>query len=228
MHPELLIFDCDGVLVDSEPIAMRVLLEGIAEAGLTIAAEHGYDRFLGKDLVAITEMVSEEHGIALSHAALEKMRDDLYACFRRELRPVAGIAAALDAIDLPRCVASSSPIERIRLSLELTGLSSSFEPPHVFSASMVARGKPEPDLFLHAAKTMGVDPARCVVIEDSPAGVEAAQRAGMMVFAFTGGGHAAREVHRRALESLGPSLIFDDMWNLPHHLGLSVRMGNVS
>jgi HAD superfamily hydrolase (TIGR01509 family) len=227
MHPELLIFDCDGVLVDSEPIAMRVLLEGIAEAGLTIAAEHGYDRFLGKDLVAITELLSEEHGIALSHAALEKMRDDLYDCFRRELRPVAGIAAALDAIDLPRCVASSSPLDRIRLSLDLTGLRSRFEP-HLFSASMVARGKPEPDLFLHAAKTMGADPPRCVVIEDSPAGVAAAQRAGMRVFAFTGGGHAMREAHRRALESLGPSLIFDDMRNLPHHLGLSVRMGNMS
>jgi HAD superfamily hydrolase (TIGR01509 family) len=218
MQPRLLIFDCDGVLVDSEPLAMRVLLDAVAEAGLTIASDSGYERFLGKDLATVTELLSEEYGVDLTHAALERMRQRLYESFRRDLKPIPGVAAALDAIALPRCVASSSQMERVRLSLDVTGLRSRFEP-NIFTASMVARGKPAPDLFLHAAQAMGADPSHCVVIEDSPTGVEAAQRAGMAAFAFTGGAHANRAAHREALKHLNPTLIFDDMRRLPSRLG---------
>ena len=227
IEPKLLIFDCDGVLVDSEPLAMRVLLEGIAEVGLTIPDESGYERFLGKDLASITTLLSDEHGVDLTHSALERMRVRLHDSFRRELKAMPGMVATLDAINLPCCVASSSGLERVLLSLEVTGLRARFEP-NIFSATMVARGKPAPDLFLHTAQAMDVAPAACVVIEDSPAGVEAAQRAGMTVFAFTGGAHARRAAHREALKALKPRLIFDDMRRLPDHLGLRASAGNVS
>jgi HAD superfamily hydrolase (TIGR01509 family) len=227
IQPKLLIFDCDGVLVDSEPLAMRVLLDGIAEAGLTIASDRGYERFLGKDLATITALLSEEYGLDLTHSALERMRVRLHDSFRRELKPMPGIVAALDAIDLPCCVASSSQMDRVRLALDVAGLRSRFEP-NLFSASMVARGKPAPDLFLHAAEAMGADPVDCVVVEDSPSGVEAAQRAGMSVFAFAGGAHARRAAHRDALKALKPLLIFDDMRRLPEHLMLQVGTGNES
>jgi HAD superfamily hydrolase (TIGR01509 family) len=224
MVPKLLIFDCDGVLVDSEPLAMRALLETIAEAGLDIGPARAYERFLGRDMASITEVLSEEFGVDLTHDALDEMRRRLFDSFRRELKPIPGVTDALDAIALPRCVASSSQIERVWLALDVTGLRSYFEP-NIFCASMVQRGKPEPDLFLHAAQAMGVEPSDCVVIEDSPSGVIAAQRAGMAVLAFTGGTHADRGEHREALHLLKPSLIFDDMKRLPEHLKMLRRVG---
>ncbi|HEX9905035.1 MAG TPA: HAD family hydrolase [Propylenella sp.] len=214
MPPELLIFDCDGVLVDSEPLAMRLLLETLAGEGVAIEADSAYRRFLGKDMAAIADAIGEEFGAGLSQPALDAMHGRLYELFRRELKPMPGIVAALEALRLPCCVASSSSAERIRLALDVTGLRARFEP-NIFSAAMVARGKPAPDLFLFAAGRMGVAPAACVVIEDSPSGVEAAQRAGMAVFAFAGGAHAEREGHREALMALKPLLIFDDMLKLP-------------
>jgi HAD superfamily hydrolase (TIGR01509 family) len=217
----LVIFDCDGVLVDSEPLSMRVLLETVAEAGTVIDPEQGYERFLGKSLASVTEILRRDYGIAVSDDALEKMRKRLYAVFERELQPIPGIAEALTAIKLPSCVASSSQIERVKLSLRVTGLAPFFGT-RIFSASMVENGKPAPDLFLHAAREMHIEPSQCIVIEDSPAGVEAAKRAGMRVFAFLGGSHAQSAAHRRSLEDLDPNLIFDDMAALP---GLIDRVG---
>lgn len=210
---DLVIFDCDGVLVDSEPLAMRVLLETIAEAGTTIDAASAYLSFLGKSLATVSEVLCKEYGVDLDPAALDRMRERLYAAFRRELRPVPGVAQALAGLARPICVASSSQMERIRLALEVTGLLPFFGS-NLFSASMVAHGKPAPDLFLYAARRMGVDPARCVVVEDSPAGVHAATRAGMRVLAFAGASHAQSPAHRRALEALNPTVIFDDMLKL--------------
>ena len=120
-------------------------------------------------------------------------------------------------IDARRCVASSSQLERIRLSLEITGLRDLFEP-HIFSASMVSRGKPAPDLFLHVAREMGVAPENCTVIEDSPAGIAAAKDAGMRVFAFAGGSHAGRAGLLAAFETMQPDRVFDDMRDLPDML----------
>ena len=142
------------------------------------------------------------------------MRERLYAAFRRELAPIEGIAKTLQALGIPFCVASSSQLERVRLSLEVTGLLELFEG-RMFSASMAAQGKPAPDLFLMAAKALGAKPSKCLVIEDSPAGVIAAQRAGMTVFGFLGGSHAQQQPHREALEQLAPALIFSDMSLLP-------------
>jgi HAD superfamily hydrolase (TIGR01509 family) len=207
---ELVIFDCDGVLVDSEPIAMRVLLEVLAEEGLPLAPATGYDRFLGRSLGDIRGMLAADFGIALDDAALERMRRRLYAAFRAELQPTPHVAATLAALPSAFCVASSSQPERIRLSLEVTGLLPFFAG-HIFSASMVARGKPAPDLFLHAARSMGFAPEDCLVVEDSPAGVRAARAGGMRVAGYLGGSHAAGAEHRAALAALEPDRLIDDM-----------------
>jgi len=214
VRPALLIFDCDGVLVDSEPIAMEILIQTIAREGLVIAPAEAHARFLGKSLATMCNILAESYGVALSGTALEQMRLRLYDRFRRELKPIPRLGEALDAIDMPRCVASSSQLERIRLALDVTGLRSRFEP-HLFSASMVREGKPAPDLFLHAAAAMGVPPEACIVIEDSPAGVQAAKSAGMRAFAFTGGSHAGAAGLAGLLQEAEPALIFDDMKRLP-------------
>jgi HAD superfamily hydrolase (TIGR01509 family) len=212
--PGLVIFDCDGVLVDSEPLSMRVLLDTIAETGLRFTQEEAYRRFLGRSLASTTAQLSAEFGIDLAHSALERMRLRLYDLFRKELRPVAGIEDALDALGVPYCVASSSQPERIRLSLEVTGLLSRFEP-DIFSATMVADGKPAPDLFLYAADKMSTAPGRCLVVEDSPAGIAAAKSAGMRVYGFTGASHAIHPDYLATMRGLEPDLIFDNMSVLP-------------
>ena len=210
----LIIFDCDGVLVDSEPLAMRVLLETIAAAGVTIDPNTAFREFLGRSLSSISESLDELHGLRLTPEALERMRLQLYALYRRELRPMPGLIEALAKINLPICVASSSHMERIRLSLSITGLLERFEPA-IFSASMVRNGKPAPDLFLFAADAMLTAPENCLVIEDSPAGIAGAKAAGMQVFAFAGGGHILPSGIRAEVQALRPTLVFDDMQVLP-------------
>jgi len=214
----LVIFDCDGVLVDSEPLAMRVLLDGLAEAGYAIDEAAAYERFLGRSLASLQAVLRGDLGFELSAERLERMRLRLFEVYRRELAPIPGVVATLDRLEIPRCVASSSETGRLRFSLEVTGLLSWFTP-HLFSATMVAQGKPAPDLFLHVAERMAVAPAACLVIEDSAAGVEAAHRAGMRVFAFAGGGHARSAAYRARLAALKPELMFDDMSQLPALIG---------
>jgi HAD superfamily hydrolase (TIGR01509 family) len=212
--PDLVIFDCDGVLVDSEPISIGVLLEGLGEAGVAISEEVAYRRFLGRSVASIVGTIQEEFGLVVTDRHLSEMRARLHERFQRELQPIPEVGWAIDNIGTLSCVASSSQPERIRLSLSITGLIERLEP-RIFSASMVKNGKPAPDLFLHAARTMGVDPSGCVVIEDSTAGIEAAKRAGMRVFAFAGGSHAPLCGLREAAAALDPDLIFDDMRQLP-------------
>jgi FGGY-family pentulose kinase/HAD superfamily hydrolase (TIGR01509 family) len=216
---KLVIFDCDGVLVDSEPLAMRVLLELIAEQGIDIERDVAFGSYLGRSLASISESLNDSHGAHLSDASVAGMRDRLYALYRQELQPTGWIAEVVAGLGLPFCVASSSQVERIRLSLELTGLLPAFEG-RIYSASMVRKGKPAPDLFLHAAEAMGVAPENCLVIEDSPAGIRAARAAGMRVFAYVGGGHAAEAGLRAEVEQLSPDAILDDMRALPGLLEL--------
>ncbi|MGQ3210858.1 MAG: HAD family hydrolase [Shinella sp.] len=210
---ELVIFDCDGVLVDSEPISLAVLVESLAAAGVAMSEDEAHDRFLGRSLKSMSEILHDEYGLAVDAAFLEAMRKVLYERFRSELQPIDGIAETVDGLGIAHCVASSSQPERIRLSLSVTGLLDRFEP-NIFSATMVSRGKPAPDLFLHASAAMGIEPARCVVVEDSPAGIAAAKSAGMRVVAFTGGSHARTPRHRENLLSLKPDALFDDMREL--------------
>lgn len=211
---DLIIFDCDGVLVDSEPLAIRVLLAAIATQGIEITPEIAYRDYLGRSLASISASLTDSHGMPLSPAALQSMRRDLYALYRTDLRANPGLPDILSQLDTPFCVASSSSPERILLSLELTGLLPWFEP-KIYSASMVEHGKPAPDLFLHAAEAMLAAPGNCLVIEDSPAGIVAAQRAGMTVFGYVGGSHVAPAGLRAAIEALHPDLVFDDMHALP-------------
>jgi HAD superfamily hydrolase (TIGR01509 family) len=211
--PSLVIFDCDGVLVDSEPLALRVLTETLAGAGLAMTEGEAQARFLGRSLAAVVAEVREAHGVDLGDAALAAMRARLHALFRAELKPIPGVGAAIDALPCPTCVASSSQPERIRLSLEVTGLLPRLEG-RLFSATMVSRGKPAPDLFLFAAAQLGAAPAACAVVEDSPAGVVAARAAGMTALGFTGGGHARAPEHAAALVDAGAAVVFQDMARL--------------
>ena len=210
---ELVIFDCDGVLVDSEPISIAVLVEALAAAGVTMSEDEAHERFLGRSLKSMSEILHGDYGLAIDAPFLDAMRRALYERFRAELQAIDGIAETVDMLGIAHCVASSSQPERIRLSLSVTGLLDRFEP-NIFSASMVSRGKPAPDLFLHASAEMGVAPGRCVVVEDSPAGIAAAKSAGMRVVAFTGGSHARTPRHREALLRLEPDALFDDMRKL--------------
>lgn len=211
---KLIIFDCDGVLVDSEPISVSVLVDIIRQAGGTVSEEAAYLRFLGRSMASVGEILDRDFGVSITAGHLDDMRRQLAQRFTQDLKPIPGVADFLRRPGPARCVASSSGIERIRLSLSLTGLLALLEP-HIYSASMVERGKPAPDLFLHAARGMGVAPRHCVVIEDSPAGVEAARRAGMRVFGFVGGSHATKAGLRKSLAALEPDAIFDDMARLP-------------
>lgn len=211
----LLIFDCDGVLVDSEPVSIAVLIDMVAHQGVEITEEEAYQRFLGRSVASMTATLWEEYGIETDIDFLEHMRSVLFERFRQELKAITGIADTLDQLPAARCVASSSQPERIRYSLGLTGLLEKFEP-HIFSATMVTHGKPAPDLFLHAARQMQADPGNCIVIEDSPAGIAAAKAAGMRVFAFTGGSHARFPAFRDHIASLEPDLVFDAMPDLVH------------
>ena len=221
-NPSLVIFDCDGVLVDSESISISVLREAIAEAGHAVEEADAYRLFLGRSMASISETLAESLGLRFGEAHLAAIRSRLFERFHAELRPIDGIREVLEAIPHARCVASSSKPERIRLSLEITGLLDLLEP-SIYSATMVRRGKPAPDLFLHAAREMGARPEDCVVVEDSPAGIEAARAAGMRVFAFAGGSHAHAGGLRAAFGRLGPDLVFDDMRSLPALLAAAVR-----
>ena len=226
--PELVIFDCDGVLVDSENLSVAVLLEIIRRAGGRLEEHHIFDRFLGRSMASAKGILEQEFGFLFTEAHGGEMREALFRRFRAELQPVPGVAQALRALPVAACVASSSSPERIRLSLEVTGLLPLLDP-HIFSAAMVEHGKPAPDLFLHAARSMGAAPDTCAVVEDSPVGITAAKSAGMRALAFTGGSHHAGKVSlRTALEDAGPDLIFDDMRRLPALLGFPAPAGIAS
>ena len=212
----LVIFDCDGVLVDSEPIALSVLGEMLEGQDVALSGEEIADRFLGRSLGAVAETVRQDFGVRLPEDFPAMIRRRLFARYERELRPMPGIQAALEGLaarGIATCVASSSLPERIEKSLTVTGLSGAFGS-RVFSASMVKVGKPAPDLFLYAARQSGFSPANCIVVEDSPAGIVAARAAGMRVLAFGGGGHAQSPAFRQKIAALKPDAWFDAMADL--------------
>lgn len=213
----LLIFDCDGVLVDSEIISVQVLAEVLADERLAVDEDYIYRRFLGRSMDTMREGLADDFGYRMSDALFATIRQRMESRLSRELEPIPGITDVLPRLPGARCVASSSRPERIRLSLKVTNLIGYFDP-NIFSATMVQAGKPAPDLFLHAARAMGFAPESCIVIEDSPAGVQAAQRAGMRVYGFTGGAHAVPSRLHSALAALNPDAIFDTMLRLPELL----------
>lgn len=180
------IFDCDGVLVDSERIGVHIDRQVLSEVGLEFTLEEVVKNFMGKSDKYFVETVESLIGTKVPENWLAEVGRRYNEAFENELTSVAGIEAALDEIDLPYCVASSGTHEKMQLTLGKTGLISRFEK-KLFSSTQVARGKPHPDLFLFAADQMGWQPHRCVVVEDSHAGVEAGLAAGMRVVAYAGG-----------------------------------------
>lgn len=207
--PDLVIYDCDGVLVDSEEPANRVMRDALNALGLDYTLEATIARFVGHSMDNCVMMIEAELGRAVPANFVEDLRAATFAAFERELQPVPGVGAAIEAIDIPDCVASSGPFKKMRFTLGRTGLLEHFEG-RLFSASQVARSKPHPDLFLHAAGSMNTAPERCVVIEDSVPGVQAARAAGMPVFGYAGAAHA----DAAALERSGAT-VFTDMASLP-------------
>jgi HAD superfamily hydrolase (TIGR01509 family) len=207
---ELLLFDCDGVLVDSEPVSNRILAELLSECGLPTTPEESARVYKGRTQAACIELASQKLGRALPEDFGARFELRLHRAFERMLRPIPGVAGAIEAIvarGLATCVASSGSVPKMQLTLGLTGLLSHFEG-RLFSATDVPRSKPHPDVFLHAAEAMGASPERCCVVEDSPLGVEAAVAAGMRALGF------ARETEAEILSGAGAH-VFYDMAELP-------------
>jgi HAD superfamily hydrolase (TIGR01509 family) len=213
---DLVIFDCDGVLVDSELIFARVLGECLVEVDLPATTEEALALGFGKNRATLCAAVESRFGRALSDEFFETMRARTALVLERELQPIPGVGELLHALPLPRCVASNGHLQRVRERLAVTGLLRFFEP-HVFSAIQVAAGKPAPDLFLFAAERLGTPPQRCIVIEDSAAGVEAAVAAGMPVVGFCGGSHCP-DGHADRLIAAGCSQVFARMPDLAAYL----------
>ena len=205
---ELVIFDCDGVLVDSERIAVRTDVKVLARLGWHLTEDECVQRFVGLSDKSVKAAIEAHLGCVLPDDWDEEFKSLYRDAFAAELTPVPGVVAALDQITVPTCVASSSSHEKLRFTLGLTGLYERFAG-RIFSAYDVARGKPEPDLFLHAASRMGVAPEACAVVEDSRYGVQAARAAGMRAFGFAGG-----LTPRAWLEAPGV-VVFTDMHELP-------------
>ena len=214
----LVIFDCDGVLVDSEPLANASFSRALKAQGLDWSAEETMRRLMGLSLKSCVEICEAELGRKLPDDFVEKMQVITYQSFRdAPLQAVAGVKEAVMALQeagLDTCVASSGAVEKMRFTLGLTGLWDLFDG-RIFSSSQVPRGKPFPDLFLHAAINMNVQPFDCVVVEDSVPGIRGARSAGMRVMAYAGAPYADRS----ALRAAGGEL-FDDMKALP---GLVLR-----
>ncbi len=183
MEWELIIFDCDGVLVNSEPIADRIFMEVLTSEGFPLSMEDSKKWFTGYSLQSCLETIEGHFGRPVPEHLPQKYYDTLFAEFKRSLLPIPGIHEALDNIPYPICVASSGAHEKMQISLSHTGLLDRFAG-RIFSATEVKHGKPHPDLFLHAAKQCGALPEHCAVIEDSIPGVHAGIAAGMSVFAY--------------------------------------------
>ncbi|WP_206696902.1 HAD family hydrolase [Marinomonas algicola] len=204
----LVIFDCDGVLVDSEILSIDALHKLILQEGGTLSNEEVVEQFQGRSMKSAREDLLASQGVTFTEDALKEMNAKLFERFRQELQPVQGVAEFIDSLSLPICVASSSHPERIDVSLTATNLKHYFVD-KVFSSTMVKNGKPAPDLFLFAAEKMGVSADNALVIEDSPAGVLAARRAGMLCIGLTAGSHAKHASQRQKLMDAGANWVVD-------------------
>lgn len=210
MSYDLVIFDNDGVLVDSEPVSNRILAGYLTELGHPTTYEESVRDYMGAAVHRIHDLVMERSGRRLPEGFDESFHARVFAAFEKELEPVPGVAEVLDELTadgVAYCVASSGSHARIRVALRRTGLYERFGEERIFSAEDVGRGKPAPDLFLHTARAMGVAPERCAVVEDSPLGVQAAVAAGMDVYGYT--------VMTPAEKLNGATALFADMEKLP-------------
>lgn len=208
------IFDCDGVLVDSEPLSMRVDVEILAEHGVPMSLEEAHERFVGKTFAAMISDVSERYGVRFPTDTSSQKDLRLLALYEHELKAVDGVKEALSAVGHHHySIASNSPAERVAAALRITGLTPWFGG-RITTFEHVARPKPDPDVYIEAARRAGYRPEHCVVIEDSVTGVTAARRAGCTVLGFTGT-HPHRETHALKLFDAGARLTFHRMSSLP-------------
>jgi len=214
IRPDLVIFDCDGVLVDSEMLSCCCLTEVLATYGISLGLDQALDLFLGRSTSAVFEHYRAQ-GRTLPEQFSAELGARVRTAFVSALRPIEGVGSVLEDLQIPHCVASSSDIERVALSLSLTGLAPHFET-RLYTSQMVRHGKPAPDLFLHAAERMRADPRRTLVIEDSVSGVRAGKAAGMTVWGFVGGSHYRSRDGKAILLEAGADRVFErmaDFWS---------------
>ncbi len=215
----LLIFDCDGVLVDSEVIACNIRAMQISKLGYPITGEEYLLRFSGRNNEENKREVEQLLGRSIPNDYNEAFLSKLFKTYHKELSPIEGIESIL-AVLKNKCVASNTQKNRLHTTLHTANLLAYFEQDYLFSVDMVAKGKPAPDLFLLAAQKMGYPPEKCLVIEDGIAGIQAAIRADMKVIAFTGGSHIKYDYQRQRLIEAGATTVFSNMRELYNLLGL--------
>lgn len=216
---DLVIFDCDGVLIDSEIISARMLIAELALKGVEIDLDYVARNFLGRSYPTVMETLRREFSLSLPPEFEEQYRARLLKAFEAELKVMPGAAEVIRNLSVPYCIATSSSPPRVAKSLQMVGLGD-LAGPALFTSTMVARGKPAPDLFLYAAEKMGVAPERCLVIEDSLTGVRAGIAAGMTVWRFTGGSHLAGRVLLQPEDATADKLFasFDSFFHLAPEL----------
>ena len=207
--PDLIIFDCDGVLVDSEVLSCRCLSEVLAGHGIDLGLDQALDLFLGRSVTAVLDHYQTSGRLNPERFSAE-LRTGVRAAFLAALCPIEGVSSVLEGLQVPHCVASSSDIDRVSFSLSLTGLAPHFDA-RLYTSQMVERGKPAPDLFLYAADRMRADPRRTLVVEDSVSGVMAGKAAGMTVWGFVGGSHYQSRDGKAILSQAGADRVFGRM-----------------
>lgn len=212
-EPDLIIFDCDGVLVDSELLSCRCLSDELSEFGISLTLAQAIELFLGRSTSAITQHY-RERGQVVPVDFPVRLKSRVLTAFEKALQPIPDVDTVLSGLRVPYCVASSSDLDRVALSLKVTGLAPPFGK-RIYTAQMVEHGKPAPDLFLYAADKMGAQPARTLVIEDSVSGVQAGKAAGMTVWGFAGGSHYRGRDGQAILSGAGADRVFghmNDFW----------------
>jgi HAD superfamily hydrolase (TIGR01509 family) len=209
MKPDLIIFDCDGVLIDSEVLSCRCLSEVLARYGISLGLDQALDLFLGRSATAVLDHY-QTLGRSIPEQFYVELRAAVRAAFLAALCPIEGVRSVLEGLQVPYCVASSSDLDRVSFSLSLTGLAPHFGR-RLYSAQMVERGKPAPDLFLYAAERMQAKPRNTLVIEDSVSGVTAAKAAGMTAWGFVGGSHYQSRDGKAILREAGADRVFGRM-----------------
>ena len=207
--PDLVIFDCDGVLVDSEVLSCQCLSEVLGECGIALSEDEAVELFLGRSSAALLSHYKDDRRVN-PETFLPELKSRVLQRFSQRLRPIPGVEAVVSRLESLSCVASSSDLDRVSQALALTGLASLFGS-RLYTAQMVERGKPAPDLFLYAAAQMHAAPQRTLVIEDSVSGVTAAKAAGMAVWGFVGGSNYQSRDGRAMLYDAGADRVFDRM-----------------
>jgi HAD superfamily hydrolase (TIGR01509 family) len=220
-HPiKLIIFDCDGVLIDSEVLSKRVLLHMLFELGVSVSDTYFESHFLGHSFEHVTAKIFADHGLTLASSFAQDYQTELMQAFTLQLKPTVELEWMLPLLNVPYCVATSSSVQRVNRALSITNLRHYFGA-HVFTACEVENGKPAPDLFIHAALKMGIHPKNCLVIEDSQAGIQGAQAANMQVIRYAGASHMQKYTNASAP---GPdSVITINHWQKLYELAPLLR-----